>query len=399
MIFNKLFSEINYRDIEDLTSQKISENQNIEFKKEVWGRGDEDVREMLRDIDAIANGYGGYLIIGIEEDKDGFAGKIHNIDKAEEERDRIFSSCIANLQPRIPGLSIKCLAGDEGNIIIIHIPYSLRAPHIITFRGLNQFWIRHDRQKSPMSVDEIRDAFARNTSITTTAADFLAARKKDLSDNTDNKPMFVLGALPIGASGEFVDVSDEELRNKIKNPSYNRHSGWDLKFSYDNSHPSFNGLRIGGKNEDHKQIELFRNGYLEARFAIGDLMIREKVNVKDVEIPVIGGYPIIEYTYSFIDQVENVFNYLGLDTQVLIFCIFIDIKGFGLRKYRPNTYGFSDYLGIWDKDFLEIGLMNFDHIDKNKTTKAITDRIWQSFNYDNSDNFYKDGQFDTTLWK
>jgi hypothetical protein len=28
---------------------------------------------------------------------------------------------------------------------------------MVTFKGMNQFWIRHDRQKSPMSIHEIKD--------------------------------------------------------------------------------------------------------------------------------------------------------------------------------------------------------------------------------------------------
>ena len=69
-MFNKSFSEINSSDIEGLLTSGASEHSNLEFKKQIWGTADEEVREMLRDISSIANAYGGYLIVGIDEEDD-----------------------------------------------------------------------------------------------------------------------------------------------------------------------------------------------------------------------------------------------------------------------------------------------------------------------------------------
>ncbi len=402
MVFNKAFSEINYSDIEELISQKISENQNLEYKKITWGRNDEEVREMLRDISSMANGYGGYIILGLEEGKEnGYPIAIHNIKNAEDEKDRIFSSCVANLRPRIPGINIKCLDNGKVNIVLLYIPHSLRAPHIITFKGLNQFWVRHDRQKSIMSVEEIRDAFLRSSAITDNTWDFLAKKKSELLVDAGNKPLFVLGAIPLGIYEELVDVGDEELRNKLKDPIYNRHGGWDLKFFHHNAHPSFHGLIIGDETEGYKQLEIFRNVYIEARADMSkDGFFIEKVATHDEkQVPIIYGYAIIEFVYSFLDQINTLHDYLGINAQFSIFCSFLNIKGHGLRKFRPRTVGYNSYLEIWDKENLEIPLLTFEYVEKDKITKIITDRIWQSFGYDNSDNFYKEGKFDTEIWK
>lgn len=111
---------------------------------------------MLRDISSMANAYRGYLILGLREEKEsGVPLEIVSVEKANEERDRILGSCLSNIEPRIVGLQARTVDIDDGAILIICIPRSTKLPHMVTFKGLNQFWIRHDRQKSKMSVDEI----------------------------------------------------------------------------------------------------------------------------------------------------------------------------------------------------------------------------------------------------
>ncbi len=141
------------------------ENQSLEYKKVPWTHDNAGKRELLRDISAMANAYGGYIIIGIEEDKADQAIAFVDAPNAEDERDRIISMVHANLQPRIAGLNIKCLTDSTNHIILIYAPYSHRTPHLITGEDLYQFWIRHDRQKARMSVEEIRDAMLKSVGL------------------------------------------------------------------------------------------------------------------------------------------------------------------------------------------------------------------------------------------
>jgi len=85
-IWNKSFENINESDIQTLIDIEYKENQNIEYKKEIYSRGSEGTKEMLRDINAFANAYGGALIIGIEEDGNGIPTKKYNINNAEQHR-------------------------------------------------------------------------------------------------------------------------------------------------------------------------------------------------------------------------------------------------------------------------------------------------------------------------
>ena len=55
--FRKPFDAIASEDLHFLIEYRVAEGQNLEYKKQQWGRNDEEVREMLRDISAMANAY------------------------------------------------------------------------------------------------------------------------------------------------------------------------------------------------------------------------------------------------------------------------------------------------------------------------------------------------------
>ena len=59
---------------------------------------------MLRDITSMTNAFGGDLLLGVEEDEEGVAIALPGIDRADDEGARIVSSCLSNIDERIPGL-------------------------------------------------------------------------------------------------------------------------------------------------------------------------------------------------------------------------------------------------------------------------------------------------------
>ena len=72
MIFDgKPTSQISVAEIEVLVTERVSEDQYLDFKKQPYPTGDAGAREMIKDVSAFANAAGGYLIIGIEEDGQG----------------------------------------------------------------------------------------------------------------------------------------------------------------------------------------------------------------------------------------------------------------------------------------------------------------------------------------
>lgn len=388
--FNKSFTDIQFGDIQQLVAVGTSESQGLEYKREVWGKNekghDEGVREMLRDVSAMANAYGGYIILGMEENREtGAAKEVITIEDAESERDRIFSSCLANIQPRLAGLNIKCLTGDGKNILLLYVPHSLRAPHLVSFQGKNEFWIRHDRQKSRMSVEEIRDAFIRSTSTAETAKEFLANRRRDLLEEAKGKPTLALGAFPIDLQGDVVDTKDAALREKLQHAPKSRRGGWNFDFTYAKATPTINGLGIN--MEDWASIELYRNGYLEGVVPLQKRTIND-VDLDKKRVRAFTTYGIIEYPYSFFQQVQQIMGHINYEGQLLVFMNLYNVGGVHLRKYREEE-PFPE-ASNWTKNHLELGPMVFEAPDADKITKVLCDRLWQAYGFEQEPLFQND---------
>ena len=161
-VFGKPLAEVTEADLQSLVVNEVRERQTLDFKRDVYPRHDEGRREMLRDVSAMANAYGGEILLGVGESGEGVATDIVGIGEGEREAQSIISSCLSNLDERIRGLASYLVPLSNGrHVVIVQVPSSLRAPHMVTHKGLNQFWMRHDRQKSPMSTDEIRETCLR----------------------------------------------------------------------------------------------------------------------------------------------------------------------------------------------------------------------------------------------
>lgn len=386
-MFNKTIENLKFEDIEWLVQNGVTENQNLEYKREVWGNTDANKKEMLKDIVSMANRYGGYIIIGIEEESEtGKAGAINNIPDAESEKDRILSSLFANTQPRLQSVKARVLTSNNINVLVISVPNSFKKPHMITFTGINQFWVRHDRQKMLMSIDEIEEAVIYTVNLTKNVGSFFRNRRSDIVQEIGNEPIMVIGIYPISAEKEMVDVSDTRLREYLKEPPIIRHNGVNFEFTYSTPQPSYHGLFVGG-GDDYRKVELYRNGYLEGQVNIS-YFLRDGTtqfgnqDQLETEAPIIYNWAIVELLFSLSKQAKQIYSYLGYDGQIFVNCSFFNIKDMGLRQYRPGSIGGFRDLARWRKNNLEILPLVFTEIDDVKIAKTIGDRIWQSFGFE-----------------
>ena len=387
--FNKNFDEIDEKDISSLIKQGVRENQNLEYKSETWKSNDEGIREMMRDITSIANAYGGYIIIGIKEDKNGIPLEIQGVNDAEKERDRITSSCLANISPRLIGIKLKVIKISGKDVLVIFLPRGIRSPYMITFTGLYQFWIRHDRQKSRMSVDEIRDAISKTENLFADLKEFIDRRKKEILEEIGENPCYVIGAIPLSTvKEEVVDVLDDNIRNILKSPpGQDRYNGFNFNYGPSDARPhcTLQGLKIG---KDYESTELFRNGYLEARVPSNcRLIVEQEVmenNGNKRMINALISKVIIGYSISFYQLLKTLKEHLGLEEPFIGFTCLYNIKGLALQKDIENWHPIHYFsFKFWDKQNLEIPPSQIpDLSNPDKVAKFFVDRIWQAFEWD-----------------
>lgn len=389
MVFNKTIENIEITDLNLLISQVVREDQNLEYKREYWGNSDDNKKEMLRDITAMANKYGGYIILGLDEDDETNAAKqFMNVPDADTLRDAIYASCLANISPRL-SLKFKILHDEvsEADIILIFVPNSYQAPHMITFQGKNEIWVRHDRQKTRMSVEEIKEVITKNLNIATKAEEFLKARWETFIQKGHRAPLLVLGALPLNIDSEFIDIKDQQLRELLRRSPNGRYGGAKFDFGLNvYPGPTINGLKIS--IEDYMTLEIYRNGYLEGEVNINNFL--EEGKEKEVKNKVIFSWALVEYIYSFLSQLKQLGDYFGYNGQYLVFVKLFGIQGFGLKPYKHKS--FMNSVSIWNEFSLEINSIVINEVNPEEITKQLSDRLWQAFGFENEP-YYKDGKF------
>jgi len=174
---------------------------------------------MLKDITSMANHRGGYLLIGIDENEEGIPTNVVGIEPGNHV-ERITSCCLDNIDKRIIGLDVKEIPlSNRRVVIVVSIPESTNAPHMVTHTGLNQFWKRHGRQKDKITVDEIGEAFDRRLSNLNRLDRFLFTSRAEILETIGEQTYMIISASPAYLRDEVIfNIHDENLHNLIFNP-------------------------------------------------------------------------------------------------------------------------------------------------------------------------------------
>jgi len=391
-IFQKSFDNITNADIQNLIDIKYKECQRMEYKKEMYSRNDNGTKEMLRDISAIANAYGGYLIIGIEADKKGIPKNPINVDNAEIERDRIEKSCLSSIEPRISGLKCKTVQVSTGeNIIVVFIPRSLKKPHMVTFSGLNQFWKRYNDKKLHMSVEEIRDACISIENVWKDVKQFLDEQQMYIRQQISSRGGMVIASVPALIREEFIDIRDPKIKKFLIDPPNQYGESFSLSFKSTSTpvsypEPTLNGLRI--KYENKIEVQLFRNGYYELK--LDGPEVYDNIDTPEFSLctPC-----VIEFTVNYFRALGYLVEQYGIETSLVAFVNLYNTQNLKL-KYKAilPEIGAMDTLGkkLETPDLLipPKQIISFDNPDS--IAKSFLEKIWNAFGFEEVPSFKDD---------
>ena len=150
-----------------LVNGGVRESRSLEFKaKLVWGT-ESDRKEFLADISALANGGGGDLILGIQEDK-GAASAVVGLDAFDPDNDKLkMENMIRDgIAPRIIGIRLRPVDLNNGRrVVIVRVPNSLNRPHMVVLKNWSRFYSRNSAGKYQLDVHELRSAFVASESV------------------------------------------------------------------------------------------------------------------------------------------------------------------------------------------------------------------------------------------
>ena len=137
--------------IRNLVDHRVAERKDLDYKEKLPGGTDSDKREFLADVVSLANTGGGHIVYGVAErrDSDGHAtgepervqGLKDNLDQAQLRLDQIIRSGVS---PRVAGITWRVVddLGADGPVLVLHVPRSYQAPHMMSYGGASRFYAR-----------------------------------------------------------------------------------------------------------------------------------------------------------------------------------------------------------------------------------------------------------------
>jgi hypothetical protein len=328
-------------DIKRLVENKIQENKNLDYKRDLNFSKDKDKKEFLFDISAMYNTDGGCLVFGIEEEKDSNnqnTGKpseikgieIENSDKLIQQIEDIVKNCT---EPSISHLLIKELKVDSNNVLIIGIPKGLGLPAMVTYNQTNKFYKRRNSGKFAVDVYELNNMFMQNQVLKEKANLFRKERIKSVL-NQESLPnlqvdnSFFIHIIPFGfLDYNLIDFSVAEKDNTLNmRPIYS--NGLNKMYNID-GYATFSTTHDRQKVSSYNQI--FRNGIYE--IYTSELFYENRKSLKAFD-----GKSMIEETIRSLTEALSVLNQLKVEPPFLISFSFHNVLGNVMDNERSHYY-------------------------------------------------------------
>jgi hypothetical protein len=139
-IYSTQVSTVSFADVQALLTDQANETIRLEFKREIPPKD-----ELLKQISSFANTYGGYIVLGVEEDAQGRAVALPGVEPAPGFHQKVIQWCYDGMYPPLtPFISPPIeKPGDPASVFyVIYVSESYEAPHFIN--GRKGCYIRTD---------------------------------------------------------------------------------------------------------------------------------------------------------------------------------------------------------------------------------------------------------------
>jgi Putative DNA-binding domain len=393
-MLDKRPEDVTLNDIRSLIDTQQREGERIDYKVDLpLPIKSDDRKEFLRDITSFANTYGGYLILGVGEDKDkgipinipGLA--IDNLDRFKQAIENMIRDSI---EPRLFAYTIRDLEVVTGRyVIFIYVPRSWNPPHRLQD---DRFYRRNSAGKYILSVEQLRRIFTQGADTLERIRRFV--RERVYLINADegsvpllpNTPKVILHVLPLASfEGNLTLPIGSNLLSTLReiyplgeigssNLGYNADG---LVWSYS----------TGTRSSSYTQ--LFRNSIFEG-------VNSDMANINDNSEQLLNAPYIEEKVCESLSSIFWGLREIEINSPLVISLSIIGVKGYSIPR-PPMSHGAVQTFSQ-DSLFLpEVTLEEFSSFldqDIDKSTKMIApklklmfDALWQASGYAGSPNY------------
>ena len=294
-----------------MVEHRVAEQQHLEFKATFEHKKTAARLELLKDIVSMANGGGGYLVLGVQDDGHGrakdFVGPAIR-KHAESIMKSIRSLCHDNIAERIEGIEIRLRDVNGNPVVVVRVPVSGRCPHMVTLNQGTHFTIRVADGKREMSMAEIREAFLNEPvaqrlygidvklsdltrvdaddqkkqlaeALHTQVSDVLARlddgrllaeiQREHFENEVGTTPFLWLSMTPVAPRQSLIDVGSPEIVDILSKPPGSRRDGWNMAGLDYSRQQSVNGVGLGttSAGDSPRASEAFDRGSTRIRLS------------------------------------------------------------------------------------------------------------------------------------
>jgi hypothetical protein len=207
-IFGVPLAELTPAEVHNLVAAQVTEDFDLDFKRDLYGASDGEKRSLAADVAALANAAGGLLLIGVEEDEHARAVATPGVAVTDAEISRVRQIIASNVAP-VPLVDAWAIGSE---FLAIAVPRSPLAPHAVVISESLRFPRRHGRTTLYLREAELAAAYAdRARSVGARAERAELLLREGLEEAVDDVHTYLAialvpnlaGALPISAAARF----------------------------------------------------------------------------------------------------------------------------------------------------------------------------------------------------
>lgn len=425
MIFEgRPLRDITDQEIEALIKEHTAERQHLEFKATYKFKDHKEKKELLRDIVSLANGGGGYLIIGIKDNGKGQAQDFAPpdlVDNFGKLNNAILNLSNEHIRERIDGLQIESRSVSDHPIILVRVPVSSRRPHMVALAGATDFVSRYHDGKRDMTISEIKAAF--NNDLMFRAIEDISRRIRDtqkeqsvseilhrieiggmerLNEVPDGKlvmdivtdkfqksdverPWMLLAAVPLETRSNSIDSNAESVRRLLASPPETRRYGWTMDKISAAIRSVDSGVKRG--DVDTGELTVLNNGFMQFSISLDEGKFYWAQEQEEIEkSPRLSPYAMTEYPVSFIKLFFELVNLSTLGGPFLATQSYKNLKGHTLPPGGPSNLGyvcFVDETPPCEKQFIKSSNVVFNQDEKpDQVAYDIVKQVYAAFGYE-----------------
>lgn len=375
MIFdNRPIAEITESELTGLIGNQ-EENQWVDFKKKEYhvdcNDRDKHKREICKDVTAMANADGGYILIGVSE-KDKVAKGFFTVPDADKIAQSINGICLQHIDPRIRNLEVEPKSfqwnGADIKLVIIRIPPSELRPHSFTWKDSTNFVKRYGdhTREYPMSelvrdllelryppimgqIDGKLDTILKKMGGVRSSMfpQDNALEQKDVGDllylmnlrfqkATSGEPYYRILAVPETLNPDAVSTQADRIRALLRDPPGRRFANFGVKGIMSTELSRF-PEGIGGPNRRDGTITLLKNGFLEVRCPLSDSQFQWRRTESGISEEWLYPYVVCEFPVTFLRLAQAIYTESGIDSKIFIRQEYHNLNGFILIDGRPDS--------------------------------------------------------------